>query len=644
MEWSLYSGDKFLNPLKFSNGKNQFDIVKEVIEKINHGKKVVFIRGMCGSGKSAIALNVAKELGKTSVIVPIKNLQMQYKADYENGKYLLKPDKERLKISVITGRKNHECRYLKNNKNPFEEMKSEVNSKLSDIFDRGLNVLKKKVDASADNKNIPCRIDIKEKNWRRLREYLKENKDVDYKDFQNFKDVKRASVAGACPYWSPVISSEFEMGWESFKRAKKKKYIGLNDKEFVFYMRNSGCPFYEQFNSFVDSDVIVFNSMKYILETYLGRKPKTEVEIIDECDEFLDKLSNQKSIHLDRLQNSLIRFLAYGSGNEKAVDELLKIIKNIKRDPEIERASKSGEILELKKTGIYEILKVLLKNHRLVDEADEDSYVLEVEETALMFEDFFDDSYVIVSEKDESLVFSIVTTNLAKRFENLVEKNKCFILMSGTLHDSEVLKNIFGIENYEIINAEIQGQGSIKVMKTNREMDCSYSNLTRHESQRKGYLKALDKCVEMSDKPCLVHVQAFIDLPSENEKKNYQLKNLVSRESFKEEQDKDKKGIIIESFKKGKKDILFSTRASRGMDFPGDQCRSIVFTKYPNPNVKEAFWRILNKTNPEHYWIFYRDKARRELLQKVYRGLRSKNDSVFVLSPDIRVLDFFEKN
>ena len=41
-------------------------------------------------------------------------------------------------------------------------------------------------------------------------------------------------------------------------------------------------------------------------------------------------------------------------------------------------------------------------------------------------------------------------------------------------------------------------------------------------------------------------------------------------------------------------------------------------------------------------WDFYKDKARRELLQRVYRGLRSKDDHVFLLSPDDRVLRSFE--
>ena len=104
----------------------------------------------------------------------------------------------------------------------------------------------------------------------------------------------------------------------------------------------------------------------------------------------------------------------------------------------------------------------------------------------------------------------------------------------------------------------------------------------------------------------------------------------------------DKEGNLIEKFKRGQVDVLFSTRASRGIDFPGEECNSIIFTKYPNPNVQDAFWKILAKTKPQYYWDFYRDKARRELWQKIYRGLRFNEDKVTLLSPDERVLDAFE--
>ena len=104
--WSLYHEKEFLKPLRFSNGKTQEDVVREVLDSIKEGYKVIFIRGVCGTGKSAIALNIARKIGKTSIVVPGKTLQNQYKNDYEKEKYLANDRGERLKISVITGRNN----------------------------------------------------------------------------------------------------------------------------------------------------------------------------------------------------------------------------------------------------------------------------------------------------------------------------------------------------------------------------------------------------------------------------------------------------------------------------------------------------------------------------------------------------------
>jgi len=592
---------------------------------------------------SAIALNIAKELGKTSIVVPIKNLQMQYKKDYESNKYLLKENNEKLKISIITGRKNHKCKFLEDNQNAIPKIKKEINTKLHNIF----SVKKEKAgeligeDISADNVNIPCKIEIKEKNIQRLKEYLKQNEDVHAKDFSKIQDVRRISVAGACPYWCPVISSIYELGGKSFANAKKRKYIGLKNIEFVFYQRKPGCKFYEQFHSYIDSDVIVFNSEKYKVESLLNRKPLTEVEIIDECDEFLDKFSNQKNINMDRLQNSLNNILGADEESERTLNEIKEIVKQIKRDLRIENSINSQEIISLRQTGIYDLFKILLKNPGFLDWIDDESYLLDVEESAKMFEDFLEESYVTFTKKDEALIASIVTTNLAKRFKEMADKNKIIVLMSGTLHSEKVLKEIFGIKDFKIIEAEVQQQGQINVKRTGLEMDCKYSNFSNGKNNRKDYLIALDKCIEISKKPILIHVQSFMDLPSKSEKMEFKLNNLMDREKLKEIQTKDSKGKLIEEFKKGNENVLFSTRATRGLDFPGEECNSIAFTKYPNPNVKDAFWRILNKTNPMQYWSFYKDKAKRELLQKIYRGLRFKEDKIELLSPDSRVLECF---
>lgn len=639
MTWNLYENEKFLEPLTFSNGKTQEDVVKEIIDLINKGNKVIFVDGKCGSGKSAIALNVAREIGKASIIVPIKNLQMQYKKDYENGKYLLKDDGNKLKINVITGRKNHKCKFLEDNQNAIPKLKREINSKLHDIFEGRRERVNETIsnDISADNKNIPCKIELKEKNWSKIKDYLKQNKRIDLRNFTQISDVKRLPVASVCPYWSPVFPEEFDI--KVLDEEKRRNYTGLNGKRFNFYRRKCGCPFYEQFNSYIDSDVIVFNSSKYKLESAMDRKPLTDVEIIDECDEFLDSFSNQRSINVDRLQNSLNQVFSTNKESFNQISEIIEILKQIRKDQRIESLILKNEIIELKKTGIYDLFKILTEEENFLDEIDEESYVFDVKKTARMFKEFLDESYITFSKKDENLIANIVTTNLSKKFAEMIDKNKTIVLMSGTLHDKDILKEIFGIDDFKIIEAESNPPGKIILKKTGLEKDCKYSNFYSGKITRKQYLESLDNCLKNSSRPTLVHVNSFQDLPNEKEIFEYNLTNLISSNNLIKWQEEDNEGRLIQDFKSGKIKILFSTRTSRGIDFPGDECNSIIFTKYPNPNVQDAFWKILNKTKPQDYWKLYRDKARRELLQKVYRGLRFKEDKVEVWSPDSRVLD-----
>ena len=41
------------------------------MDEIKAGQKIIFLKGVCGTGKSAIALNLAKHFPKTSIVVPI---------------------------------------------------------------------------------------------------------------------------------------------------------------------------------------------------------------------------------------------------------------------------------------------------------------------------------------------------------------------------------------------------------------------------------------------------------------------------------------------------------------------------------------------------------------------------------------------
>ncbi len=573
--WSLYENNKPLEPLVFSNGKSQEDIVHEVVELVKGGTKVIFIHGVCGTGKSAIALNIARKLGRASIVVPVKALQKQYENDYMGHKYLLKPNGLKLKIAMITG--------------------------------------------------LPY-----------LREYYNQNPYVKNKKDLLLKEIKRLSVAPSNPYWSPILPASFEI---PFKDATKKRYTGLDNNEFIFYHRKEGCTYYDQYQAYIDADVIIFNAAKYKIESALNRKPLTDVEIIDEADEFLDNFSQQQTINLTRLANTLSVLNPASMDTREAIESIKECIK-------LEEKNKSAlginekDIFKLQDTKLKRVLELLVKNPEIEEEMqlDEQNYVTRALEVAHALEEFFDDTYASFRREESDLIVSLVTTNISKQFQEIIAKNKALVLMSGTLHNAKVLKEVFGIPDIKIVEAETATPGTLEIVRTGKEFDCKYSNFQAGNHTREDYLKALDLSVEKAKRPTLVHVNAFEDLPTIEETFKYNLKHAMPQEQLRELQINDKDGRQISLFKKGLNDVLFTTKCSRGVDFPGKMCNSIVFTKFPNPNPRELFWKILQQTHASYFWDLYKDKAQREFLQRLYRALRSRDDHVYVLSPDLRVL------
>ncbi|MBS3073851.1 DEAD/DEAH box helicase family protein [Candidatus Pacearchaeota archaeon] len=668
-DWSLYEEkdgvEMLLQPLKFSNGKTQEDVVKEIIDAINSGNKIIFLRGMCGTGKSVIALNLAKALGRASIVVPVRNLQKQYEDDYTNKKFIKKENGEKLKIATIKGRQNFECQYIKdcvgNSGKRFEDIISgkadqignghnnRIKYKNANILDFGRTSEtfdRKKErrgitkdtspDSSADNEFIPCKIEIKEKNREIIKEYIKEADRIDPERVKELSHVRRGSIAPACPYWSPIVPAHKDISLSDTGRIRT--YRGLSDIHFMIYERKPGCRYYEQFKAYLDADVIIFNSQKYHVESLMNRKPATNVEIIDECDEFLDSFTNSKKINLGWLSMALNRLFFEDEKYEKIAKEVNALIKEMHQDTKIESSIKNNEILHIKDTPILNLINYFLET-KFLDNADydEENYAYDCDETAISFENFLDETYLSFEKEGNNIAVKLVTINLEKRLkEELIDKNKAVVFMSGTIHSEQVLKDIFGIDNFKIIEAETQIQGTITKKRTGMEFNCRYENFRNGGATRENYLKALARCIMEAPRPTLVHVNSFADLPDNNENAKLNL-GIMTRERLQSIQNNDSEGRLVQEFKLRKTDILYSTRCNRGVDFPGDTCNSIVITKYPYPNIDSLFWKIFRKVKPQHYNKFYIDKATREFLQRLYRGLRKKDDHIFLLSPDIRV-------
>lgn len=605
MSWSLETKDgRALQPLTFSSGKTQEDLVQDVLNAVRGGHRVIFLKGVCGSGKSAIALNVAKELGRASIVVPVKYLQQQYARDYTDTLLVKKRDGTPLRITILTGRNNHPCLYQPS--------------------------------VMADDRFLPCDIEIKQENLDLLKLYARNNPLVDEDDFDIIDDFKRLSVAPACPYWSPILANEWVRGEKVLPDAEMSEYLGLRKKMFTIYQREPGCTYYEQFFAYKHADVIVFNSKKYELEVAMDRKPATDIEIIDECDEFLDNLGNEKRMNLTWVEKRLREWI--GQCKEESMKESLaklhEMVASLLRSKWLEEVIDHREILKIKETKLTDILRMILDHEELLMYEDLEPYYF----IARHFEQYLDDTYTMFERTPhDHVVANVVNTNLQKRMSDLLEKNKVFLMMSGTIHSATVLKKIFGISDFVVIDAETASQGKATALRTGKEVNCRYKEFAEGRVTREDYLRALELTLVAAKRPTLVHVHGFKDLPSEEEKESYHL-SIMSREKLQEQQETYRKGELLEWFKEGKLDILYSTKCTRGVDLPGEQCNSIVLTKYPYPAAESLFWRVLKRSKSEHYMDFYLDKSYREFLQRVYRGLRSKDDRVFILSPDLKVV------
>lgn len=601
--WSLFEDEKRLNPLKFSNGKTQEDVVKEIVDLAKEKHKVIFLHGTCGSGKSAIALNVARSLGKASIVVPVKALQTQYEEDYITKKYLRKANGDKMKIAMITGKANHDS-----------------------LIRPGI---------SCADPYLPENIRLVERNREKIMDYVKENPFL--KNSVSFDNVRRLTVAAANPYWAPIVPANFEI--KALTDAKRKRYKGCDGQDYYLYHRKPGCSYYDQYLSYISADSIIFNSAKYRAEISIGRKPMTDVDIIDEADEFLDNFFQQDELSLTRLYTALKNF---GSDSLKVKESLKKMVGWI--DAEIKNKNALGidenKVFKLEETKIEAFLKEMIGNMDLESEItlDELNYLNRALETAHEFENAFGQVYLTYRKDLDDIYVKLVSTDISGKFKDLLNKTKTLVFMSGTLHSETIIKNIFGIEDFHVVNAEELNFGSVEIIMTGKEFDCKYSNFSSKKYSREDYLVALNECMGKAKLPVLVHVNSFKDLPTEEEKISYDLDSLMSSEKIRELQREDGVGKIISNFKKGMSSSLFSTKCSRGVDFPRETCNSIIFTKYPNPNVSDTFWKVLMETHPDYYWEFYKDKAWREFLQRIYRALRSPTDHVFVLSPDTRVL------
>lgn len=525
MRLGLYDDSGELLPRVYSSGKTQLDAIEEILEAFE-SSDIVFFKGVVGSGKSVVGIRTALEFGKGVVSVPTKVLSDQYARSYEKEKYFVKFNGSRAKLGVMKGRRNFPCLYLQ---------------------DKGH-------DGTAASRTIPCRRPLKKSAGERRLDALKD-----------------------CRHWGFLFPKSYGSKIED---AEKLPYIGVGG-EWLLCLKGE-CPYWKQFTAYVDADVTIMNSAKWMAEVMIGRIPKVPITVVDEADEWLDSLA-LKTVISERHVEKIADFLRDQKEFKKELESFWNEVLKGNTDPIEFAIFFAGLLEELDETGDELLWKL--------------KAVVEHEE------------WVECEKRENSLLFLVPDPRPV--FRKIFEKLKCrWLLMSATIQSNSVLREIFGIEPI-IVEGETKFPGTLIRRKSGHEVVVRHENWTKEEF-REAYWRCLYEIFELAEKPAFVPVHAFKYLPIELfEKLKTSSDDMVELEN-----------------------IFLSSKMDRGADLKG--MKSIILLKFPFPEVEDPLLKGMKKRlGDKAFWLYYRDMADRSFIQQIGRVLRSPHDKAEFWSPDL---------
>lgn len=623
-----------LSPRRYTTGLMQDEAVQKILAAFRRGRGRgepvdVFFRAGTGSGKSLVALNVAARTGRAIVSIPTVNLQVQYTEDYagDSGRIrVMKPDGKPLRLESVMGRARYEC--------PFE----------------GGTAAEPHVCNRTTSK--------KESRWRK---------------------------ASKCKHWSPAMPlssydalekqaegdlregyAPHEVAFLGSLRSRKLQWMG--HEEAYVHVGRRGCPYFDAHAGFADADVVVLNNRKWEIETELGRKPRVDLEVFDECDHFLDGLFETQELTIEALTmiferiehpaklltlpeaalRDAGRLGDYDADAERLPDHLREgfnalraLVRRLKtfQKPEDFDDAKTWKALEAVPAMLKEFPR-LARERMHTEFYGKPWSTIHVEATldlgALTDQDenlvakvkgFVEaqDSIVLAYDREGlKLAFSTFARPLAK----LLEKSAPLRLwMSATLPEKEILEKVYGFRNPVVIDGEPRMQGTLRVATLPEEPPKITFKSWAETDTRKRFARALEATVKAIPKDeraiTIVHGQGRLaDVADVSPTAAWMLKEI--------EEDALAHERRLKEFVSGTgKSHLVSTRIARGVDFRHDLCRNVILLKDPLPNINDSKFQILRKSWPEPlFWSFVQDVADRQLVQMVGRGLRAPDDWV----------------
>ncbi|MHA1973479.1 MAG: helicase C-terminal domain-containing protein [Candidatus Hodarchaeales archaeon] len=554
--WAFCNNSKqIIPPLRYENGADQESIINELLEALDEND-LVFLQGGVGTGKSIIALHLISHYKKGIIAVPTKVLEDQYVQDYcgPGSNYILTENGKRLNVNNLRGRTNFLC------PNPPTAIKT------------------RPVDCG--NSSLYC---------------TKKPK----------RDKTRLSLGIQCNYWSPVLSAN-KVPLIIEKTRKSYPYESISGMK-IYCESETPCPYYIQFRHFVTSGAIIMNSAKWEAETWILRKPKVPIEIIDEGDDFLDGLSYKTSFDLRTLQTLEREEMLTPQEYNNLEIEFQRIINENIHNREYELTTKEN------------ILSFINFIHDLLKEA-ESSRLMGLQYKLNIIIEYSAYAWVHITNTKSRKALTFFIPRMDITLNEIRQRSGKLVFMSATSHSDVNFQNIFGVLPRRIYaQEENPGQLYAMVPEEYSLLNVNNSNWKNNEF-RDYYWEVLEDQINRAERPCYVLVHALRYLP-----RKYQPSSEERGHQY--------------WFRNGLEGVKFSTKMDRGIDLKDDLCRSLILLKYPIPYLGDVVLKTLRKEiGEEAFWQYVLDMANRELLQQCGRAVRNKNDWCKIYSPDNNVI------
>ena len=427
----------------------------------------------------------------------------------------------------------------------------------------------------------------------------------------------------SCSMYKPVVTHDVYTALSSAFKVNAVPYECVSGTCYYIMRSGTGCRYYDDLAHYIAASIIVTNPWKYMTEFERGTLPSNSVVAIDEFDGVLLSMVPMLQLDPQYVQALISKFNMHS--NKTAV-KLLEAVRNVNVEP--------YDVFHLFVDFINAVRNVVYAEFKqCVETSDNLSDCLRYVE--LMQE---------VNSYERKLKISF-TSIRAFRYKNkvvIVGDLKSFsrtmgpkvLLVSATLLPDSILERM-GIDDYVVIEGPKRIRGTVYAVVPSTVVYASKTAITSDPEYAAAYANAFRDAVKlaMHYKPTFISVPAY-----------WIYEHPMVRAALSEVLDLDdvldKDGSKILELRDGKRDVVISAFATRGIDLSNDRCRSVVVPKLPVPDLDNA--EILAS-------VFGESKSVLNLLTTVNlyhtisRAVRGDGDWAVLISPDIRTYMYLKR-